>query len=120
MRLHRLRFEFRMELAAQIPRMICNFADLDINPIRRFPGYPQTRACQDLLVFPIEFVAVTVPLTDFICLVSLLREAALAKHTGPRAQTHRAAQFVHAFQLAQFVNHPMRRAGVELSGVGPF
>ena len=35
-----------------------------------------------------------------------------------RAQPHGAAQFVDALQLAQLVNHAMRRGGIEFGGIG--
>src|ERR1035438_2083107 len=59
-------------------------------------------------------------LGDFRLSVRLLRETAGLQFAGPRAQAHRAAQFVDAFQLAQFVDDAMRRAGIELAGVGVF
>src|SRR5689334_15812882 len=63
-RLHRLGLEFRMELAAQEPGVVRDFADLDIGVVRRLPGDPQAGGLQALLVFAIEFVAVAMPLVD--------------------------------------------------------
>src|SRR5438876_46392 len=42
MRLERLRFELGMELAAQIPRMAGNLANLDVGAIRRLARNSQT------------------------------------------------------------------------------
>ena len=64
MRLARLRLQLRMELAAEIPRMPGKLANLDVHPIRSFARQPQAVALQHILVFAIEFVAVTMPLAD--------------------------------------------------------
>src|SRR4051812_28466025 len=50
MRLERFRFEFGMELASQIPRMVVNLTDLDVSVIRGLAGDPQTGGRQDLLI----------------------------------------------------------------------
>ena len=41
MRLERLRFELGMELAAEVPRMIRDLADLDIHAVRGLACEPQ-------------------------------------------------------------------------------
>ena len=64
MRLQRLRFEFGMELASQIPRMIRQFADLDVHAVGRLARQPQAVLGQNRLKFAIEFVAVAMALAD--------------------------------------------------------
>src|ERR1017187_8378397 len=65
MRLHRLGLELGMELAAEIPRMIGDLADLDIGLVRRLARDAQPSGFQPVLVFPVELVAVPVALVDF-------------------------------------------------------
>src|SRR5579859_1716653 len=118
MRLERLGFELGMKLAAQIPRMISDLADLDVGAIGSLAGNPQTGRCQNLLIFAIELVAVTMPLADLRRAISLVREAAFHQQAWPRAQPHGAAQIVDTLQLAQLVNDAMRRARIEFARIG--
>ena len=101
MRFERLRFEFGMKLAAQIPGMVANLADLDVSAIRSLARDPQARRRQDLFILAIELVAMPVPLADLDRPVRLVGEAAFLQDAWPGAEPHRAAQLVHAFQLAQ-------------------
>src|SRR4051812_38721473 len=48
--LHRFRFELRMELAPEEPRMPCQLADFDVSPVRRLPRNAQSRRRQLLFV----------------------------------------------------------------------
>src|SRR5436309_14391458 len=57
MGLQRLRLEFRMELAAQKIRMIGQFDDLHVSPIRSCTGDLHSGAGQDGFILTIEFVA---------------------------------------------------------------
>src|ERR1019366_2269281 len=75
MRMHRLGLELRVELAAQVPRMPRDFADLHVRLVRRLSRNPQPRRCQDLFVLAVEFVAVPVPFDD------------LARAVGPAGET---------------------------------
>src|SRR4051812_22696436 len=118
-RLKRLRFELGMELATQIPGMVADLADLDIGVIRCLAGNPQPGGGQDLLVFTVEFVAMPVALADLGSSVGFMRETALLQNAGPGSQTHRAAQLVDALELAQLINHAVRRPEIEFARVGP-
>src|SRR6476620_4396526 len=120
MRLELFRFELGMELAAQVPRVVADLADLDIGAVRRLAGDPQSGRGQDLLILAVEFVTMTVPLADLSASVRLVSEAAVLQKTGPGAQPHRATQFVDALQLAELVNDAVRRAGIELARIRSF
>src|SRR5438034_6048576 len=50
MRLERFRFEFGMELAAQIPGVVADLADLDVGVVRCLAGDPEPGGRQDLLI----------------------------------------------------------------------
>src|SRR5579884_4073049 len=118
MRLQRLRFELRMELAAEIPGVILEFADLDIGGVRRLSRDAQAVAGKPLLEIAVELVAVTMALADLRRAVGLRGEASFGQLARVRAQAHGAAQLIHALQLTQFVDHAMRRRGIELGGIG--
>src|SRR5579863_2568820 len=119
-RRERLRFELRMELAADEPGMVGNFDDLDVNAVGRAPRDAEARARQRLIVFAVEFVAVPVPLGNLERAVSLRRKRPRLEFAGPRAQPHRPAHFVDAEQFAQLVNHAIGSGGVEFRAVGAF
>ena len=53
----RLGLKFRMELAAEEPRMVGGFDNLYVNTIGRAPGDAKAGARQGIFVFAIEFVA---------------------------------------------------------------
>src|SRR5215471_12996177 len=63
-RLQRLGLELGMELAAQIPGMIGQLADLHVNSVRRFAGEAQSMPLQNAFVLAIELVTMTVALAD--------------------------------------------------------
>ncbi len=73
MRFQRLRFEFGMELAAEIPGMIRQFADFDVHAIGSLAGKPQAMRCQHAFKLAIEFVAMAMALADLRSAVGLLR-----------------------------------------------
>src|SRR5712691_11559005 len=104
MRLQRLGLELGMELAAQIPGVIRDLSDLDVNGVRRFTREPKSVPLQDVFVFAVEFVTVAMALADFGFSVSGAREAAGCEQARISAQAHGAAQLVDAFQLAQLVD----------------
>src|SRR6185437_16301675 len=79
MRLHRFRFELRVELAAEEPGMIRDLADLDVGPIRRLAGESQAVLSKNLLVLTIELITVPVAFANRRNAVRLAREAALRK-----------------------------------------
>src|ERR1017187_9476094 len=118
MRTHRLGLELRVELAAQVPRMPRDFADLHVGLVRRLPRNPQPGRRQDLFVLAVEFVAVPVPLDNLARAVGPAGETVFRQPARPAAQAHGAAQLVDALQLAQLEDDAVRRPRVELRGVG--
>src|SRR5581483_5926780 len=109
LRLERLRFEFWMELAANEVRMIRQFHHLDVSAVGGRSRNLQPRRSQRLFILAIEFVTMAVALADFGLAVNAMRQRSGFDLASPRAEPHGSAQFFHAAQLAQFVNHAMRR-----------
>src|ERR1039458_6884013 len=62
----------------------------------------------------------TVALADLKLAVNFMRQSVGFNLASPCAQTHGAAKFFDAAQLAQLVNHTMRRRLIELAGIGIF
>src|SRR5580704_4109961 len=120
MRSERLRFEFRMKLAANEPGVIGHFDNLDIHVIGRPARDPEAGARERLLILAIKFVAMAMALGDFERAVSLMRKRPGLEFARPRPKPHRAAHLVHAEQFAQFVNHAIRGRGIELRAVRIF
>src|SRR6201993_168309 len=120
MRGKRLRFEFRMKLAANEPGMLRHFDNFDIHAIGRPASDAETGARQRLLVLAIKFVAMAMALGDFEHSISLMRKRAGLQSARPRPKPHRAAHLVHTEQFAQFVNHAIRGRRIELGAVGIF
>src|SRR5258708_5080055 len=102
-RLQRLRLELRMELATQIPRMIRELADFDVYAVGSFPGQAQSVLGQDLFIVAIEFVTMTMTLTDLGLAVGLAGETVFCEQAGIGAQAHGAAPLVDALPFPQFV-----------------
>jgi hypothetical protein len=71
-----------------------------------------------LFVFAVEFVTMAVALADLVLAIGFVRQRVRLHLAGPRAQPHGAAQLFHAAQLAQLVDHAMRRRRIELARVG--
>src|ERR1035437_7396623 len=117
-RLHGFGFELGMELAAQIPRMVGEFADFDVGIVRRLAGDLEARRLQALFVFAIELVAVAMALVDFARAVGVVCHTALAQAASPASQPHGAAQLVDTLEFAEFEDDAMRRARIELGGIG--
>ena len=82
MRFHRFGLELGMELAAQKPGMVGQFANFDIGAVGRFAGNAQPGLLQRSFVFAVEFVAVTVAFVDFRLAVGAARETALRQRQG--------------------------------------
>src|SRR5260370_36318625 len=74
MRFERLGFEFRVELAAEEPRVVGGLDDFDVIFVRSASSDAQPGGDQRFLVVAIEFVAVAVALADLEFAVSLVRE----------------------------------------------
>src|SRR5689334_16164749 len=117
MRLQRLRFEFRMELAAQEPGMIGQLANFNVHSVRSFARQAKTMLLQNRLILTVEFIAVAMPFADLAPAVGLASEAVVRDLAGIRAQTHGSAQLIDAFQFTQLVNYAIRSGGIELGGV---
>src|SRR5208282_5963982 len=64
MRLQRLRFEFRMELASDEKRMARNLDDLNVSAVRSRAGNAQPGRDHGLLILAVELVTMPVPLAD--------------------------------------------------------
>src|ERR1017187_2381491 len=90
-RLQRLALELRMELAPQHPRVLGDLADFHVGLVGRLAGDAQSARGEALLVFPIEFVAMAVPLADIERAVGFLRHAAPGQVARPSPQPHGAA-----------------------------
>src|SRR4051794_8589358 len=107
-----------MELATEEIRMAGNLDDLNVGSVRRRSRNSQAGAGQQSFVFAIEFVTVTMTLADFGFSISAGSDGIGFELALPCSQAHGAAEFVDALQLAQLVNNAMRRAWIELAGIG--
>src|SRR5712671_4633120 len=117
MRLERLRLELRMELAPNEMRMIWQLHHLYVSSIWSRPRDAQPRRDHRLFILAIEFVAMAVAFADLKLAIDLVRQRVRLNLASPRPQPHGAAQFFHAAQLAQLVDHAMGRRGIELARV---
>ncbi len=86
MRLQRLRFEFRMELASDEKRMTGNLHDLDVRAIRSRTGNAQPGGNHRLFIFAIEFVTMPVALADLGLAIHFVRERSRFDFARPCAQ----------------------------------
>src|SRR3984885_6811947 len=112
-----LRLELRMELAADEMRMVRQFDHLHVGPARSGSGNTQSCRRHGFFVLAIEFVAMPVTFADLRLPVNLVRERAGLDLARPRAQPHRSAEFLYAAQLAQLVDHSMRRRGIKFARI---
>src|SRR5438477_490177 len=115
MRLHRFRLELRMELAAQVPRMVGNLADLDVRAVRGLTGDTQSHRFQPILVLAIDLVAMPVALGNIAGTVRSVSEAVLRQVAGPASQPHRSPQLINALQFSKLEDDAMRRAWIASS-----
>src|SRR4051812_29134455 len=74
MRLHRLRLEFGVELAAEEPRVTRDLADLDVGAVGRLTGETEAGGLELVLVLAVELVAMAMALVNFGLLVGVVRE----------------------------------------------
>src|SRR5579872_521308 len=91
MRFKWLRFELRMELAADEMRMIRQFDHLHISPIRRRSGDLQSGSRHRLFVLTIELVPVPVALADLEHPIDSVCQRVRLDLARPCSQTHSAA-----------------------------
>src|SRR5208283_1979400 len=82
MRLHRLGLELGMELAAQIPRVVGDLANLDVSVIGRLAGEAQAARLQPVFVLTVELIAMAVALVDFARAVRAVGEARFHQLAG--------------------------------------
>src|SRR5207253_5884012 len=120
MRRQRLRLEFRMELAAEEPRMIRQLNDFHEILVGRDARNDQTVFSQHLLELPIEFVSMTMPLGNDIRLVNSIGQRAGLQIRRIRSQPHCPTDRVDTEQIAQFINDGVWRVRIELGAVGVF
>src|SRR5579859_2811544 len=118
MRLKRLRLELGMKLAAEEEWMIRNLHNLYIGRVRSRPGEPQATACQQSLIFTVEFVSMPMAFADLRRCISFGRQGAGLQDALPGAQSHGAAHLFDAEQLTQLIDHAMLGRRIELAGVG--
>src|SRR6185437_5370331 len=118
MRFQRLRFEFRVKLAAEKPGVIRHFADFDVHAIGRLAGEPHAMLGKRLFELAIEFVAVAMALADLFHAISAGGETSIRKLAGIGAEPHGPPQFIYALQFAELEDDPVRRCGIELSRIG--
>src|ERR1700739_4612254 len=117
MRLQRLRLELWMELAADEMRMVRQLHHLYVGSIRRGSRNLQSRRRHWLFILTIEFIAVPVALADFRLPVNAIGQRARLDLARPGAQPHRPAQFFHAAQLAQLIDHTGGGSRIELARI---
>ena len=88
MRLQWLRFEFRVELAAQEPRMVRQLGNLHEVSVRRIAGEFHAVAADDFFIFPVELIAMAVSFGYFL----VSRKSEMPASPAPaRRDTRRAA-----------------------------
>src|ERR1051326_8439381 len=109
-----------MELATEIPGMVGDLADLDINRVGSLARQFQTMLGQDWFELAVELITVAMPFADLRHTVGGAREPAFREIAGKRPQAHGAAELVDAFQLAQFKDDARRCGRIELGRVGMF
>src|SRR5581483_7387898 len=99
MRLHGFGFELGVELAAEEPGVVGDFADLDVGAVGSFAGDAQTGGFELAFVFAVEFVTGAVASVDLARTGRAVGEAILGQPARPAAQPHGAAQLVDALQF---------------------
>src|SRR3954447_14103776 len=113
----RLRLELGMELAAEIPGMIGDLADLNVNAVGSLPGKLETVRRQEALELTIEFISMAMPLADLSRTISSAGEAALRQFARIGSKAHGAAEFIYTFQFTKFIDYAIGRRRIELGRV---
>src|SRR6202035_5819853 len=72
---------------------------------------------QSLLILTIELITMPMPLADLKLAINSMRQSSRFDFASPRPQPHGPAEFLHATQFAQLVNHPMRSRRIELARI---
>src|SRR4051794_5681995 len=107
MSIERLRLVFRMELAADKPRMhVARELDhLDKLAVRRNTAEHQPFPFQLLSKLRIDLVTVSMTLADVIsAAINLLDQRSGREPARPRPESHRPAQLFDAHEISQFKN----------------
>ena len=97
--------------------MVGRLDNFNIILVRRPSRDFQSCSHKRFLEVAIEFIAVPMAFADFSRAVGFVCERSRLEFARPSAQPHRAAHFVHAQQLAQFVNHAVRRLWIKFRAV---
>src|SRR5579864_9421738 len=97
MRRKRPRFELRMKLYPDEPRMIGNLHDLGQPPVRRPAGYNEAMLAKLSRVPGVHFVTMPVAFTDFGTAVDFGHPAAWSQDCRVGPETHRAAEIASLF-----------------------
>src|SRR5581483_8926389 len=101
-----------MELHGQVPRVPRQLGDLDELAVGGAARNPEPLFNERLLVQAVELVAMTMTLVNEVRAIDLVRERSRREFTRIRAEPHRAAQVVHAKQIAELVDDVRRRVRV--------
>src|SRR5207247_7617496 len=117
MRCQRFRLEFGMELAGEKPRMVGNLDDFHKILIGGNTGNHWPVIRQDVFELPIEFISMAMPLRDHIDFVNAGGEGLPFELRGVGSQAHSPADRVDAEQIAELINHRIRRVRIKLGAI---
>src|SRR4051794_10945561 len=106
-----------MELAAEEPRVVFQFNDLDELAVGREAGHAKAALLQLRHVFGVHLVAMAVALVDLLHSIRLPRDRTFLQRARILAEAHRAAERVDADQVAQLVDDFVRRLIIELGRI---
>src|SRR5262249_23308416 len=94
------------------------FDHFDISAVGSRAADLQPGRGQRFFIFTVELITVAVTLADLQLPINSVGECPRFDLAGPGAQAHGAAKLLYAAQLAQFVDHAVRRCGVKFARVG--
>ena len=107
-----------MELHGDVPRMTGQLGDLDELAVRRSTRDAHALFRERRLVEAVELETMAMALVNQVGAVDLAGERVRRQLAGVAAQAHRAAELVDAKQVAQLVDHFVRRRFIHFGGVG--
>src|SRR6185436_5813602 len=96
MGIERFRFELRVELHRDVPRMGRELDDLDELPVERSADDLKTVIGQRFFIQAIEFVSMAMAFVDDRLAVQLMRSGSGLQFAGIRSQPHGPAKIVDA------------------------
>ncbi len=117
-RLERLGFELRMELATEEEGMRGDLDDLDVGGVGCGAGETEATAGEDGFVLAVEFVTMAVALADLGLAVGVGGEGVGLHDAVPGSEAHGATHLFDSGEFAEFVDDAVGGGGVELAGVG--